>query len=72
MISDLRSHLAATLNYLGDAAHRRFVATIVALAATHLLGKALDADSIANALEIAIGGLGGAWSGTTPKIAGSE
>lgn len=70
MFTHLRSHLAATLDYLGDATHRRFVATIVALAATHLLGKALDADSIANALEIAIGGLGGAWSSKTPKVEG--
>lgn len=70
MLNALKSRLTGVIAYLGDAAHRRFVATIVALAATHFLGKALDADSVSNALEIAIGGIGGAWSATTPKVEG--
>lgn len=70
MIPTLKARLKAIIAYLGDAAHRRFVATLVALLATHLLGEALDADRVALFLEIAIGGLAGGWSATTPKIEG--
>jgi len=64
----MTNHLKTIVAYLGDAAHRRFVATIVALVATHFLGKALDAESVSQTLEIAIGGLGAAWSSRTPAI----
>ncbi|GAA0456821.1 MULTISPECIES: hypothetical protein [Sphingomonas] len=70
MITPLKSRLKAVVAYLGDAAHRRFVATLVALLATHLLGEALDADRVALIIEIAIGGLAGSWSATTPQIEG--
>jgi hypothetical protein len=53
------------VSYLGDAAHRRFVAMIVALGATHIMGEALDADRVSLALEIVIGGIGGAWTATS-------
>lgn len=68
MITNLSSLPKRALAYLGDAAHRRFAATLIALAATHFLGKAFDEASVANALEILIGGFGGAWSSTTPPI----
>jgi hypothetical protein len=68
MIDELKFYANAVLAYLGDAAHRRFVAMIFALLATHVLGKALDANDVAVTLEILIGGIGGAWSSTTPRI----
>lgn len=64
--------LLTVFRYLSDAAHRRFIATLVALIATHLLGKALDADQLALYLEIGIGGLSGAWSSCTPKLSGEN
>jgi hypothetical protein len=66
--TDMKNLLKSVIVYLGDHAHRRFVATIIALGATHLLGKALDADAVANMLEIIIGGFGGAWSSTNPAV----
>lgn len=68
MIANLKIYSKHVLAYLGDAAHRRFVATIVALVATHLVGKAVDAGSVTEGLEFLIGGLGGAWSSRTPDI----
>lgn len=53
--------IASLVRYLSNAAHRRFVAVIVAMAAAHLLGKTLNADDVANAIELVIGGVGGAW-----------
>lgn len=67
-LSKIKAAPKAALAYLGDAAHRRFVATVVALAATHVVGTALDADQLALYLEIGIGGLGGAWSSRTPQL----
>lgn len=68
LLSKAKGLALSGLAYLGDAAHRRFVATVAALVATHLLGKALDADQLALYLEIGIGGLSGAWSSRTPKL----
>lgn len=68
MIPNLKSYSKNVLAYLGDGAKRRFVAIIVAYAAAHFLGKALDEASIADALEVLVVGLGGAWSATTPAI----
>lgn len=68
MIPNLKSYSKHVLAYLGDAAHRRFIATIIAFAAAHFLGKALDETSVANALEVLIVGFGGAWSSTTPAV----
>lgn len=68
MLDKLTFGAKAVLAYLGDAAHRRFISTIVALAATHFLGRVLDASSVANLLEILIGGFGGAWSSRTPAL----
>ncbi|MYL98399.1 hypothetical protein GR702_11555 [Novosphingobium sp. FGD1] len=67
MTSTLKSLSKSAITYLGDAAHRRFVAVIAALGTTHLLGWALDADQIALAIEIVIGGVGGAWTGARPE-----
>jgi hypothetical protein len=62
MFNKLKEAARKVAGYLSDAGHRRFVAMIVALGATHVMGKALDADSVASVLEIIIGGLGGAWA----------
>lgn len=67
MTSRLKSIPKAVARYLGDAAHRRFIALIIALTATHILGKATDTDSVANILEIVIGGLGAAWTSSAGK-----
>lgn len=69
MLGTLKSNAALVIGYLGDHAHRRFVATVAALVLTHILGKAFDAESISQGIEIVIGGIGGAWSSTTPKVA---
>lgn len=68
MLINLKKMGLATLGYLGDAAHRRFAATIIVLAATHFVGKALAPDDVANALDLLVGGIGGAWSRNTPKL----
>ena len=72
LLSKPKALALSALQYLGDAAHRRFVATVVAIVAAHLLGKALDADQLALYLEIGIGGLSGAWSSRTPKLDGEN
>lgn len=64
MLQTIKLRARAIVDYLSVAAHRRFVATIVALATTHIVGRALDAESVAIGIEIVIGGLGGAWSKT--------
>ena len=66
----LRSKLV--IAYLGDAAHRRFAATLIALGLTYILGQTFSASDIAGVIEIVIGGLGGAWSSSTPDIDGSS
>ncbi|MBV2150201.1 hypothetical protein KRZ98_18355 [Sphingobium sp. AS12] len=63
----LRALPAKLVNYLGDAAHRRFTAVAVALIATHFLGKELNAGELALGMEIVIGGIGGAWVKPAPK-----
>lgn len=63
----LKALPATLVNYLGDAAHRRFTAVAVALAATHFLGKELNADDVALGMEIVIGGIGGVWAKPAPK-----
>ena len=72
LLSKAKGAALGALAYLGDAAHRRFVATIAALLATHMLGKAFDADQLALYLEIGIGGLSGAWSSRTPQLDGEQ
>ena len=68
LVARLKPHALALVRYLGDAPHRRAVATGVALVATHLLGKTLDADAVANGIEIVVGAFGGAWSAHHPEI----
>jgi hypothetical protein len=68
MMIELKRAAMCVIRYLGNAAHRRFVAMLLAMLATHLLGKALDEQAVAAWLEIAIGGLGGAWSRNTPAL----
>lgn len=63
----LKALPAKLVNYLGDAAHRRFAAVAVTLVATHFLGKELNADELALGMEIVIGGIGGAWVKPEPK-----
>ena len=63
----LKALPAKLVNYLGDAAHRRFTAVAVALIATHFLGKELNADELGLGMEIVIGGIGGAWVKPEPK-----
>jgi hypothetical protein len=68
MISNLSSLSKRALAYLGDEAHRRFVVTIIAFVAAHLVGQALDEASIGNALEVLVVGFGVAWSRSTPDL----
>lgn len=63
MFLRLKALAQSLIVYLGDSAHRRFVSLIVAMAATHVIGKALDADGVALLIEIIVGGIGGAWTG---------
>lgn len=72
LLSRVKSAALTVLAYLGDAAHRRAVATAVALISTHLIGYALDADRIALGLEIGIGAFSGAWSSRTPQLPEQE
>ena len=68
MIDRIKYYLASAVHYLGDAAHKRFVAAVIVILANHRIGHTLNADMISNALDIIIGGLAGAWSKNTPKI----
>lgn len=60
------------LECLGDSGRRRFVATVVAMSSTYLLGYALDAQEIAILLDTLIGGFSGAWSSRTPQLGDGE
>lgn len=68
LLTSLRSAVVATAAYLGDAPHRRAVAVVVSLITTKLVGYALDANDVANAIDLGLGALGGAWSSRTPAI----
>lgn len=61
MWNTIKAKLRAITLYLSDTGHRRFVATVTAMVATYALGQALDAEQVALAIEIALGGLGAYW-----------
>jgi hypothetical protein len=65
---NIRNRAVAILSYLGDAAHRRFVAVMVAYGVTHFVGKEIASDDIVVGLELLVAGLGGMWSSRTPQL----
>lgn len=67
MFKSAKASLTSILIYLGDAAHRRAVSSLIMALALHFGGVVMEVDHIDTLIGLLIP-IAAAWSSRTPKI----